>query len=355
MNNQTNNIETGSIRTTRKGIGYFRNQKYKDGIEIENENLGTALNYDKVQIKILGKNKWGKTSGSVEKIISRNKEVFVGSLKEGTDEKTGQSKIIFNPDENAFYPEIEILNSDEFKENFSGNKFLLKLESWEKQNQKPKMVITEILGKIGEHETEMKAAVLDRGLVLGFPSSVEQEALKIKEVAEELISKEKESRRDMTDRVNFTIDPFDAKDFDDALSVKDNEDGTYEVGIHIADPSFYVKEGSVLDQEAVKRATSIYLVDRTIPMLPEALSNDLCSLNPNEEKLTFSAVFILDKEGNVKDRWFGETVTVSKRRFTYLDAQEVIDKGEGDFVKELQNIKVFGRENEEKKNCQWNN
>ena len=328
-----NNLETGSIRTTRKGAGYFRNSEYKDGIKIENEDLNTALNHDKVRIKILGKNKWGDLTGSVEEIISRNKTVFVGTAKEVTDE-SGNVEISFNPDENAFYPKVEILNFQKFK-NLDDKKVLLKLNEWKDMKSKPQMTILDVLGTIGDHETEMKAAVLDRGLVMGFPSEVEEAAKEIKEKSAQLIEEARETRRDMTDRVNFTIDPFDAKDFDDALSVKTLDNGDYEIGVHIADPSFYVTPGGVLDKEAVSRATSIYLVDRTIPMLPEVLSNDLCSLNPNEEKMTFSAVFIMDKDANIKDRWFGETITKSIRRFNYLEAQEILDKGEGDNVAEL--------------------
>lgn len=184
----------------------------------------------------------------------------------------------------------------------------------------------------------MKAAVYDRGLVMGFPEEVEKAAAKLKEKAPELIAEDLPHRKDLRHLNVFTIDPADAKDFDDAISVEYLENGNVRVGVHIADPTFFVKEKSVIDKEAYERGTSIYLVDRTIPMLPEVLSNDLCSLNPNEDKMAFSLIFELDKEANIINEEFVSSIINSKRRFNYLEAQEIIDRNEGDYLKELKTL-----------------
>ncbi len=305
--------------------------------------LNTALPYDEVEYQIKGTDEYGNPTAQVTKIIKRNKNVFVGMMKEVVDKETNEKKLGFVPDDRKFYPDVEITNLDEYTD-LAGKKFVIKMQSFDNPNAPMKAEITAVIGNAGEHETEMQSAVLDRGLVLGFDPAIEEAAAKLKEQSADMIAKEKETRRDMTDRVVFTIDPFDAKDFDDALSVKTLDNGNYEIGVHIADPSFFVRPGDVIDQEAVERATSIYLVDRTIPMLPEVLSNDLCSLNPNEEKLTFSAVFEISPQAEIVDRWFGETVTYSKRRFNYEEAQEILDTGNGDFVEELQILEKIAKQ-----------
>lgn len=327
---------TGAIRTTNRKVGYARSADLpNESVEIDERNLNTALNNDKVSFEVTGKDRTGQLQGRVIEIIERDKDVFVGQIKSVFNKEKNKREDKFVADQRGFWPKAKILNLQKYHK-LDGKKILIKLEKWDNPRVDPEFIIVDVLGKAGHHETEMKAAVLDRGLIMGFPPEVEAAAAQVKEESAELIAQEMKTRRDMRDRLMFTIDPFDAKDFDDALSLKKLENGNFEVGIHIADPSFFVQPGSILDDEAVKRATSIYLVDRTIPMLPEVLSNDLCSLNPNEEKLTFSAVFEMDREGNVLERWFGRTITISDRRFTYEEAQEILDTGSGDHVEDLQ-------------------
>lgn len=326
---------TGSIKTTGRKMGYIRHAEFEGSVEIDERNLLTALDRDMVEFEVTGKNKEGQLQGKVISIVKRNKDVFVGQIKEVFDRDKKKRVVKFVADQRGFWPEANIVNAQKFHK-LDGKKILIKLEKWENPRVKPEFIIVDVLGKSGSHETEMRAVVLDRGLMLGFPKEVEEAAQEIQNNAAEIFKSEEGKRRDMRDRLMFTIDPFDAKDFDDALSLKKLDNGNFEVGVHIADPSFFVTPGSVIDEEAVKRATSIYLVDRTIPMLPEVLSNNLCSLNPNEEKLTFSSVFEMDREGNVLDRWFGRTLTISDRRFSYEEAQEVLDTGNGDHVEDLQ-------------------
>ena len=326
---------TGTIKTTGRKMGYIRHAEFEGSIEIDERNLLTALDQDKVEFEVTGKNREGQLTGKVISVVKRNKDVFVGQIKEVFDRDRKKKVVKFVADQRGFWPEANIVNVQKFHK-LDGKKILIKLEKWENPKVKPEFIIVDVLGKAGSHETEMRAVVLDRGMMLGFPKEVEAAAQKIKENAEQIFKDEEGKRRDMRDRLMFTIDPFDAKDFDDALSIKKLDNGNYEIGVHIADPSFFVKPGSIIDDEAVKRATSIYLVDRTIPMLPEVLSNELCSLNPNEEKLTFSSVFEMDVQGNVHDRWFGRTLTISDRRFSYEEAQAVLDAGAGDHFEDLQ-------------------
>jgi ribonuclease R len=215
-------------------------------------------------------------------------------------------------------------------------KALVKLLHFETGDSFPVVELVEIIGPAGEHDVEMRAIVLSQGFGIAFPPEVREAATRLEQTGRDTLQKEAALRRDFRGTTTFTIDPADAKDFDDALSIKDLGNGTWEIGVHIADVSYFVRPGSAIDDEAQKRATSIYLVDRTIPMLPDILSADLCSLRPHEDRLAMSAVFTLDAQGKqVGDPWFGETVIHSDHRFTYEDAQAVLDKGEGDFFTEL--------------------
>lgn len=324
----------GKIRTSGKGVGYLRLPNLKEHIEINLENLNTALDLDEVEIEIT-KRKLDFFEGKVTKIIKRNKIVWVGVIKDIYNEEIKKKEKVFIADNFRFYPKTVILNFKKFNNLKNNEKILVELVEWENSKMPAKIKIKEVLGIVGQNETEMKAAVLDKGLILGFSSEVEKFAQDIKNKSKELIENDKKNRKDLTHLNVFTIDPADAKDFDDALHIRNLENGNIEVGVHIADPSFFVKKYSPLDKEAQKRATSIYLVDRTIPMFPEILSNDLCSLNPNEEKMAFSLIFELNEEAKVVSEWFGKTIIISKRRFDYLEAQEIINKNQGDYVKEL--------------------
>jgi ribonuclease R len=329
---QKNTRVTGVLSVTRRGVGYLSNDHFKQDIEIPPECLNTALNKDTVEIIIRPKVEGKRTNGEVVKVIERAKTNFVGVI----DNENGLTFLI--PDDKRMY--TDILIPDAKVKN--GMKALVKIIKWDDPKIDPEGKILKVLGPKGKNEVEMASIVLEQGFDTKFTNDVEKEA--------EIIGKNKKNleaeagkRRDFRNVATFTIDPKDAKDFDDALSISSLSGGNYEIGIHIADVSYYVRPGSAIDTEAQKRGTSIYLVDRTIPMLPEVLSNDVCSLNPNEDKLAFSAVFTISKEGEVKSRWFGETAIHSNKRFTYEKAQEVIDGKKGEYSVELKILNNLAR------------
>lgn len=321
---------TGNLTVTRKGGGFVRpidQELYKkyEKIDIESTFLNTGLHGDTVEILLHPHKKGLPFSGEVTKIISRGKFGFSGIL----EEKAGAFFLI--PADNRMYTNI-LIPKESLKNAQIGEKVFGVITKWENRHTVPEGEITHVLGKKGDNDAEMLAIALEKGFDETFPSDVVKEAhaLQVPITEEEI-----KSRRDFREITTFTIDPVDAKDFDDALSFQDLKDGTYEIGIHIADVSHYVKNGTRLDEEARKRATSVYLVDRTIPMLPEALSNDLCSLNPNTDKLTMSAVFVMDANGAIKNEWYGRTIIHSDKRFTYEEAQEILDNNTGLYFEEL--------------------
>lgn len=307
----------GIIRISRGGTGFIDREGAEESIRIPTERLGLALNKDKVVVSL-------ETKPRVLKVLERNKIKFTGTL-----EKSGK-KWFAAPDDKRIHLDFFI---KEIPAGAGENmKVLIKFLGWDNPEKNPEAEILEIIGRKGEHQTEMKAILLNRGIEEDFPPDVLKEAEKIKrEISKEEIKKRLDFRKITT----FTIDPFDAKDFDDAISFEEYPDGNFKLGVHIADVSHYVGEKTKLDGEARKRGFSVYLVDRTIPMLPEVLSNDVCSLNPKEDKLTFSAVFEFDKNGRKKNHWIGKTIINSDKRFTYEAAQEILDKKEGLFYKEL--------------------
>ncbi|MCX2679052.1 ribonuclease R [Galbibacter sp. EGI 63066] len=278
--------------------------------------LNKALHGDVVEVYVFPRRKRGKKlEGEITKIIERKKTTFVGIVQM-------QKNFAFvNPTDFKMYTDIFVPKNKTGKAE-DGDKVIVEIQDWPRNADSPYGQIVEVLGKPGEHDTEIHAILAEYGLPYSFPDEVEHYANKLDtSITKEEIAK----RRDMRDVPTFTIDPKDAKDFDDALSFRVLEDGNYEVGIHIADVSHYVTPDSILEEEAYNRATSVYLVDRVVPMLPEILSNNACSLRPNEEKYTFSAVFKMDKNTRVIDQWFGRTVTYSDRRFAYEEAQAMID------------------------------
>lgn len=318
----------GNIIITGRKQGFLKNNG--NDIEISDFNLNTALNGDFVKITIT---KSGKTKkAKVAEIIERAKTKFVGTLGKNRE---GYFLI---PDDFKFYPHLEIITNSESELPSKDVKIVVEMLAWNNPKENPQGKIIKIIGHRGNNETEMQAILYEKGFNPDFPEGVEREAEIISKQASKDFKQEISKRKDFRDRITFTIDPDDAKDFDDALSYKKLKNGEYEVGIHIADVTHYVPIDSKIDREATERCTSVYLVDRTIPMLPEVLSNDLCSLNPNEDKLTYSAVFILDKNAQVKERWFGETIIHSDKRFTYKNAQETLDNGKGEFYEELKNL-----------------
>ncbi|MEK7143335.1 MAG: ribonuclease R [Patescibacteria group bacterium] len=335
MKHKKNNPETkrtgtntldGTLSITGKGLGYVRVKDREETIEIDPKFLNTGLHGDQVRVLIVGKNKEGKETGEIREIISRSKAGFAGVI-----EKEGGVYFLV-PSDIKMYTDI-VIPQEKLKGAKEGQKVFVIITDWKDPQKNPIGEVDEVLGEPGEHNAEMKGIALEKGFRKEFPSPVEREAeaLKKKVLSEEEIKK----RRDFRKITTFTIDPFDAKDFDDALSFKDLGGGKVEIGIHIADVSHYVRPDTFLNKEAIKRSTSLYLVDRTIPMLPEAISNDLCSLNPDEDKLTMSAVFVLDQNARVLEEWFGKTIIHSSKRFSYEEAQEILDNKKGEFYHEL--------------------
>ena len=322
---QPKHIFEGVISVNTKGTGYVTIQNREIDIEIDSKFLNTALNGDTVQIEIISQKK-NQETGRVLKVISRAKNNFVGIL----EKKEGKFFVV--PDDIKMYVDI-FIDSKKTNNAKIGEKVLARIIDWEKSQKNPTGEILKIIGKPGENETEMKAIALEKGFDSSLPNSVESEAERIKK--DGVKTEDYKNRKDFRRTLTFTIDPEDAKDFDDAISFKELSDSEYEIGIHIADVSNYVQPNSELDKEAKSRTTSVYLVDRTIPMLPEVLSNDLCSLVPNKDRLTMSAVFVLDKNAKVKLEWYGKTVIHSKKRFTYQEAEDAIRNNKLPYHKEL--------------------
>jgi ribonuclease R len=336
-----NKLMQGPIRVTGKGVGYFPMPREDEDYEIQPENLGGALNGDTVEVADLKKELYGRKQARVSVILDRKKKRFVGTL----EKENGNFFLV--PDDKRMYHDV-FVSSEEADIAKDGDKVLVEITKWAEAGRSPQGRVISVIGRAGEHNAEMKGIVLESGFDIDFPADVEEEALAWKEKFEKedrLVG----GRRDLSSTTTFTIDPADAKDFDDALSLKRLPDGQFEIGIHIADVSHFVREKTALDREAKKRGTSIYLVDRTIPMLPEILSNDLCSLNPNEPKYAFSAVFVMNKEGEVRERWFGKTLIKSDKRFTYEDAQEILDTGEGLYHEELKILNDIAKKLREEK------
>jgi len=317
---------TGIIDFNQSGNAYVNVEGIEDDIFIHSKNVKDALQGDKVMI-VTYNFKGKKLEGSVVQVLERNKTDFVGTLDYIAHKEFG-----------FVVADKKIIHTDIFvkKENFHGanpgDKVVVKMLGWRKGDKNPEGEIIQVLGAPGEHETEIHSILAEYGLPYHFPEEVEKEADKIdREIHENEVKK----RWDMREVLTFTIDPKDAKDFDDALSIRKLSNGNWEIGVHIADVSHYVTPGSLIDEEAYQRATSVYLVDRVVPMLPEVLSNGVCSLRPNEDKYTFSAVFEMDEEAQIHKEWFGRTVTHSDRRFTYEEAQERIESETGDLADEI--------------------
>jgi len=322
-----NKVFCGVISLTRRTVGYVPHEKYEEDIEIRPEYLGTALHGDEVDVEILPQKGRSRTQGKVIGIRSREHETFVGTLVSDGD------GYLFKPRDQKFYPRLHI-PQNAVNNAAQDNMVVVEITAWKNAQMNPLGKVVRILGRAGEHETEMLAALATHGFESAFPPDVEKEAKQL-EKQRTITRSEIGNRRDVRNIPTFTIDPDDAKDFDDALSYRRLPNGLHEIGIHIADVTHYVKPETAIDKEARRRATSVYLVDRTIPMLPEVLSNDICSLKPNEDRLTFSAILELDDNAVVKNKWFGRAVIHSDKRFTYHDAQEVLDTKNGPHSNDL--------------------
>ena len=308
----------GILDLAQKGNGYIISDDFEDDIFITSNNINKALNGDEVEFYAYKRRHRGKLEGEITNIVKRAKTEYVGTIQ--IHEKKNFAFVV--PDSPKMYKDIFVpINKTNKAED--GDKVLVSLEDWPEKSDSPNGKVLQVLGKPGEHSTEIHSILAEYGLPLEFPHDVETYANNLDiSIKPEEIAKRRDMRKDLT----FTIDPKDAKDFDDALSFTVLENGLFEIGIHIADVSHYVQPGTVLDDEAYERATSIYLVDRVVPMLPERLSNGACSLRPHEEKYTFSAVFQMNDKCEIKNEWFGRTVTYSDARFAYEEAQAIIER-----------------------------
>ncbi len=315
---------TGKVDMTSSGNAYIISEETEEDVVVAPKKTLNAMHGDIVKVRIFPKGK-GKQEGEIVEVLERAKIKFVGTIQ------ISPRFAFLVPSNNKVHVDIYI-PLDKLNRAKNGQKAIAKITEWPKNGVNPIGEIIEVLGDVGENNTEMHAILAEFGLPYEFPKDVERSAdlIPIKITAEE-ISK----RRDFRDITTFTIDPVDAKDFDDALSIQKLKNGNWEIGVHIADVSHYVKPSSMIDQEAISRATSVYLVDRVVPMLPEVLSNNVCSLRPHEEKLCFSAVFEMTDDAEVVAEWFGRTIINSDRRFTYEEAQLVIETEEGDFCDEI--------------------
>jgi len=333
----------GVIKINSKGVGFFNDGEQEEDLPKKKPFLNTALHGDTIKV-IPCKTKEGKNSAEVIEIIKREKTNHVGTI-----EKELSDFFYVQPQDPRMYTSV-IIYKNKAKNAQTGQKVLLKIIKWEKAGELPEGEVLEVIGEAGLHETEMKAILLDKGIHSKFSPEVETEAQNLKNSEKEILEKALLEREDYRNITTFTIDPDDAKDFDDALSYRTLPDGDIEIGVHIADVSHYVKYGSKIDLSAVERGTSTYLVDRTIPMLPEILSNDLCSLKPEEDKLSFSVIFVFSKESVLSGKPFElknysvkTTVINSDKRFSYGEAQKILDEKSGIFYQELSGLNILAK------------
>ena len=313
---QNSNYYTGIFYGSARGLGYVKFDESNEDVKIPINKTKNALNGDEVEFYINNRKRNGKSTGEIIEVIKRFKLEYVGVIN------LNKNFAFVIPDDSKIHVDIYVPEGC-IKQAKNGDKVLVKIKDWPKNADCPVGKVIKVLGKPGNHKTELNSILAEYNLSLKFPKEIENFANKLKNNIEE---EEVEKRRDFREVITFTIDPSDAKDFDDALSFKFLKNGNYEIGIHIADVSYYVKENTILDKEAFKRGTSVYLVDQVIPMLPEVLCNKICSLRPNEEKYTFSAVFELNENGKIVNEWYGKSIILSNYRFTYEEAQYIIEK-----------------------------
>ena len=316
---------TGTVDMTRQGYGFVITEDIEEDVFVTGKNLRTALHGDKVKVWLFARKKGARPEGEVVEIIERSRTTFVGTIEV-------MPNFAFLIPDNRNMPFDLFIPSSKLNGAKQGQKAVAKVVDWDAKSKNPVAEIIKVLGYPGQNETEIHAILAEFELPYEFTEEVEADAEKI---PSEITPEEIKGRRDFRDIPTFTIDPEDAKDYDDALSLRQLENGNWEVGVHIADVTHYVKTGSLVEEEAKQRATSIYLVDRVVPMLPEKLSNNICSLRPDEDKLTYSAVFELNDKAEVLDEWFGRTIINSDKRFSYREAQSVIDTEKGDMKEQV--------------------
>ncbi len=324
-----NDTVIGTVDMTRTGSAYIVTDDSDDDVYIPPKRLNGAMHGDKVKTRAFYPKGRNKPEGEILEVLERATDTFVGTIN------ITKNYNLVVPDKTNLAFDI-FIGDEDTRGALDGEKVVVQITEWpSKKKPTPLGRVTTVLGKEGSSDIEMKSILVGNGFPLDFPDEVMAEAKKLKP---KITKQELENRKDLREVTTFTIDPLDAKDFDDALSIRLLEDGILEIGVHIADVTHFVKPKTALDKEAYKRATSVYLVDRVLPMLPEKISNVLCSLRPNEDKYTFSAMFYLNEKNKVIKEWFGKTIIHSDRRFTYEEAQEIIEKGEGEFYDELLNL-----------------
>ena len=324
---------TGIVDHVSSRFAYVRLGADKEDVFVKSRDMASAVDGDTVKLEILPTRHGDHPEGKITEVIKRNRTRYVGKIE------LSKNFAFVVPDYRKMHQDFFV-----YPENINnarnGDKVIIEVTSWAEHDRKPEAKVVDVLGKAGENEAEIHSIMAEFGLPFKFPEHVERES---EAIDEGITKKEIKKRKDFRDITTFTIDPLDAKDFDDALSFRKLDNGNYEIGVHIADVTHYVDLKSELEKEAYDRATSVYLVDRTIPMLPERLSNGLCSLRPNEDKLTFSAVFEMDDKAKIKSEWFGRTIIHSDRRFTYEEAQEVLESGKGDYAHELITLNTLAK------------
>ncbi|MBC8035494.1 MAG: ribonuclease R [Chitinophagaceae bacterium] len=331
--NAESDLVYGVLDVTRSGMGYVIVEGRENDIMIRSNDFNTAMNGDKVSVRIIGDpQKAGRVQGVVEEVLERKQSQFLGKID------VSQNFAFFIADSGKSMPDIYIplnkLNGAKDKDRVS-----VKVTQWEK-NKKPQGEVLQVMNASDENDLAMKELIMEAGFPIGFSDEVLEESERLPDT---LSSKEIKKRKDFRDILTFTIDPVDARDFDDAISYRVLKNGNYEIGVHIADVSYYVVPGSELDKAAFERATSVYLPDRVNPMLPERISNGLCSLRPKEDKFTFSAVFEINTKGDIKKTWIGKTAIHSDHRFSYEEVQEIIEKKEGFCAEEILLLNKFAQ------------
>jgi ribonuclease R len=324
---------TGTVQMTRSGSAWISSDEVKEEIYINSRNLNHALNGDTVKVYLYGRKEGQRLVGEIVEILEQRQRTFVGTIERS-------SGYYFLIPDNRDMPYDIFIHPKNLKGAEEGQKVVVRITDWPREAKNPFGEVVDVLGAAGLHETETHAILAEFELPYKFPPEVLKAADMI---PHEIPAQEIAARRDFRQVPTFTIDPADAKDFDDALSIEPLPNGNWEVGVHIADVSYYVKPFSVIDKEAYARGTSVYLVDRVVPMLPERLSNEMCSLQPDKDRLCYSAVFEMNEKAEVLSQWFGRTVIHSDRRFSYEEAQQVIETGEGDMKGQiLQFYKLAG-------------
>ncbi len=324
----------GVAEMTSGGSVYVRVEGLESDIFVNPRNASTALDGDRVEAVVMHRGSGGKLEGEITRIVERSRRPYVGVAEVGAHQ-------IFVRVDSRRMPMDIYLSKRTYPQVHDGEKVVVRIADWQPGSKSPVGELVEVLGMAGRNDTEMHAILSEYELPYRFEPQVEQAA---QAIDGRISAQEIAARRDFRSTTTFTVDPADAKDFDDALSVRRIRDGVWEVGVHIADVTHYVHPHSIIDEEAVVRGTSVYLVDRTVPMLPERLSNELCSLRPDEDSLCFSAVFTLNENLDILDEWFGRTVIHSDRRFTYAEAQEIIETGRGDFAEEVSTLNRLAQE-----------